>query len=212
MVRRRAWCAWAFAALPACASATQGVARTDAQSSADDATREAPDVSTVDDGTAVDVAVDAVYTDVTDATSPTLDAPPEGPIDGVWRVVDIACNGEAASASARIYITAPNSSSFVVRGDRSTYTLVTSTCTQRLESAVTYPTPGRAVFTAMGPFACAPARCGAGCDVTPAIPYAYDYALRDGGLVMTTVGPTPDITCTAYGQANPIRYTYAPSR
>lgn len=138
----------------------------------------------------------------------TADAPPAGPIDGTWRVTDIACNGVPASAAARAYITPPNSSSFVVRGDRSTYTLTTSTCVMRLDSTVTYPAEGRATFTATGPFACSPARCGAGCGTTPRIPYQYAFARRGAGLVMTTIGDTPDVTCTAYGQPNPITYTY----
>ena len=29
-------------------------------------------------------------------------------------------------------------------------------------------------------------------------------------LSATTVGDTPDLTCTAYGQSNPITYTYEP--
>ena len=56
----------------------------------------------------------------------------------------------------------------------------------------------------------APARCGVGCDTTPTIPYVYEYVRRPDGLVMSTVGATPDVTCTAYGQSNPITYTYAP--
>lgn len=150
------------------------------------------------------------------AADVAVDAPdggadvPAGPIDGVWRVTDIACNGSPASGAARLYITEPNRSSFEVRGDRSTYTLTTSTCTMRLASTVAYPAEGRAVFTATGPFECTPARCGLGCDTTPSIPYVYAYARRADGLVMSTVGATPDVTCTAYGQSNPITYTYAP--
>ncbi|MFO0651665.1 MAG: hypothetical protein U0326_35920 [Polyangiales bacterium] len=176
--------------------------------------------------TSIDVAADAsidVAPDAADVSSPTDVAPPDlpapvdatpdpdappGPIDGTWRVTEIACNGMSASGAARAYITPPNSSSFVVRGDRSTYTLSTSTCVMRLESSVTYPADGRATFTAMGPFTCTPALCGAGCGTTPRIPYQYAYMRRGAGLVMTTVGDTPDVTCTAYGQANPITYTY----
>jgi len=152
---------------------------------------------------------DAAADVAADASDGAADAP-AGPIDGAWRVTDIACNGSPASGAARLYITEPNRSSFEVRGDRSTYTLTTSTCTMRLESTVAYPAPGRAVFTATGPFACAPARCGVGCDTTPTIPYVYEYVRRPDGLVMSTVGATPDVTCTAYGQSNPITYTYAP--
>jgi hypothetical protein len=145
--------------------------------------------------------------DVSDA-SPS-DAPPPGPIDGRWRVTTIACDGLPASAAARAYITAPNSSTFTVRGDRSTYTLTTSTCVMRLDSAVTYPSMWHATFTAMGPFTCTPARCSTACGTTPAIPYQYEYTRRsDTALVMSTVDETPDVTCTAYGQINPITYTY----
>jgi hypothetical protein len=199
MIRRLARFAWALAVFPACGGATQGAVRTTPDASVDVASPDAAEVFAAEDRPAVD-----------DLVTP-VDAPPAGPLDGVWRVVDIACNDLPGSAAARIFITAPNSSSFVVRGGRSTYTLVTSTCTQRLESAVAYPAAGRAVFTATAPFACTPARCGPGCDTTPTIPYVYDYALRGGGLVMTTVGATPDVTCTAYGQSNPIRYTYVAS-
>jgi hypothetical protein len=185
-----------------------------------DSVASAPDVTTpvdtaipadvsVRDAAIVDVAprLDAMSADVRDVLVDDNPAPP-GPIDGTWRVRDITCNGSPASDAARLFITAPNSSTFVVHGDRSTYTLVTSTCTLRLESSVRYPAPGRAVFTATSPFACTPARCALGCDTTPSLPYVYDYVAGDASLMMTTVGPTPDVTCTAYGQSNPIRYIY----
>ena len=160
-----------------------------------------------------DIAVDAEPDAPLDVG---IDSPPDdvavtsGPIDGTWRVTDIACNGVRGSDAARLYITAPNSSSFVVRGERSTYTLTTSTCVMRLASMVTYPSPGRAVFTAVAPFTCTPALCAVGCGTRPSIPYVYEYERRGAGLVMTTVGDTPDVTCTAYGQSNPITYTYEP--
>lgn len=164
----------------------------------------APDIAVSRDVTVPDVTASP---DVSDATDP--DAPPPGPIDGRWRVTAIACDGLPASAAARAYITAPNSSTFTVRGDRSTYTLTTSTCVMRLDSAVTYPSMWHATFTAMGPFTCTPARCSTACGTTPAIPYQYEYTRRsDTALVMSTVGETPDVTCTAYGQINPITYTY----
>jgi len=156
-----------------------------------------------------DVAVDA-RGEVADVVDVTADAPAvPGPIDGAWRVTDILCGAEPASAGARAFITAPNRSEFTVDGDRSTYTLATPTCVLRLESSVAYPSPGRAVFTARGPFMCVPAGCMAGCGTTPAIPYVYDHSTRGAALVMRTVGETPDITCTAAGQQNPITYTYA---
>ncbi len=194
--------------LAACASTSAGTTGTprDAADVVDAAQPDvaAPDVAPPDVGP--DIAPDVGPDDV--AADDVDDAAAPGPIDGAWRVTDIVCGGAPGSAAARAYITAPNSSSFVVRGERSVYTLRTSTCTQRLTSTVAYPSPGRAVFTATGPFACEPARCGAGCGTTPSIPYVYDYARRGAGLVMTTVGPTPDLTCTAYGQSNPITYTY----
>lgn len=164
-------------------------------------TRDAAADAAPDDATQPDVAAD-VAADVAD------DVAAPGPLDGAWRVTDIVCNGAPGSAAARRFITAPNSSSFEVRGGRSTYTLTTTTCTQRLESDVAYPSPGRAVFTARGPFSCAPARCAPGCGATPGLPYVYQYAMRGASLVMTTVGATPDVTCTAYGQGNPITYSY----
>ncbi|MFO0605866.1 MAG: hypothetical protein U0324_21965 [Polyangiales bacterium] len=164
-------------------------------------------------GDTVDVGADVA--DVGgDGDVPRADDGPAvpGPIDGAWRVTDILCGAEPASAGARAFITAPNRSEFTVDGDRSTYTLSTPTCVLRLESSVAYPSPGRAVFTARGPFTCVPAGCMAGCGTTPAIPYVYDHSTRGAALVMRTVGETPDITCTAAGQQNPITYTYASTR
>lgn len=144
-----------------------------------------------------------------DAPSPG-DLPILGPLDGpAWRVTDIRCDGASASVTARAFITAPNSSSFVVRGDRSEYTLRTPTCAVTLTSSVTYPAPGRAVFTATGPFACAPAMCALECGTTPRIPYVYDYVRAGASLTMTSVGDTPDLACTGNGQSNPISYTYS---
>lgn len=160
----------------------------------------------VSDDAVTDAATDAV-TDAVDASTPPPDAP--GPLDGTWRVTDIACNGTPASGGARLFITAPNSSSFEVAGARSTYALSTPTCVVRLESDVTYPSAGRAVFTARGAFACTPARCASNCDTTPTVPYVYDYTVRGASLVMTSVGPIADMTCTGFGQMNPITYTYA---
>lgn len=144
-----------------------------------------------------------------DALSP-VDLPVLGPLDGpTWRVTDLRCDGAPGSVTARVFITAPNSSSFVVRGDRSEYTLRTPTCAVTLTSTVTYPAPGRAVFTATGPFACAPAMCALECGTTPRIPYVYDYARSGASLTMTSVGDTPDLACTGHGQSNPIAYTYS---
>jgi hypothetical protein len=41
------------------------------------------------------------------------------------------------------------------------------------------------------------------------MPYVYDHTMHGDALMMRTVGETPDITCTAAGQRNPITYTYA---
>ncbi len=173
---------------------------------APDAARDAA-IDAAEVSSPADVTPTADLPATVDAT-PDPDAPPPGPIDGTWRVTNIACDGRPASGAARAYITPPNTSSFVVRGDRSTYTLTTSTCVMRLESTVTYPSEWHATFTATGPFTCTPALCGAGCGTTPRIPYQYEYTRRGAGLVMTTVDDTPDVTCTAYGQLNPITYTY----
>lgn len=192
----------------ACSSTTLATTGTTPDAAADVAPDDAtqpdaatpPDVATRPDAPDADAPVDASDAD---------DAPPmAGPLNGTWRVVDIVCNGAPGSDAARLYITPPNSSSFVVRGDRSTYTSMTSTCALTLDSDVAYPSPGHAVFTARGPFACMPARCSPSCGTTPTLPYSYEYVQVDERLMMTTVGATPDVTCTAYGQSNPIRYTY----
>ncbi len=144
------------------------------------------------------------------ATDASLDAASTSPIEGDWQVTSMRCGGERASDGATAFFTAPNSSAFSVRGTRSTYTLTTATCVVTLRSTVTWPSSGRAIFTADGPFACAPAGCAATCGTTPSIPYVYQYERRGAGLVMTTVGETPDQSCTGFGQSNPIEYTYAP--
>lgn len=166
--------------------------------------------STAPPDAAADVGADVADVAVDGSDARADDTPPSaGAIDGAWRVTDILCAGAPASVVARAYITPPNRSEFTVAGDRSTYTLSTPTCVLRLESSVAYPSPGRAVFTARGPFNCVPAGCMANCETTPSMPYVYDHMMRGAELVMRTVGPTPDVTCTAAGQQNPITYTYA---
>lgn len=158
-----------------------------------------------------DATADAT-TDAAPAPEAGPDAPATsaGPIDGTWEVTRIECDGAPASEAARGFITPPNSSSFSVRGGSSVYALRTPACALELASTVAYPSPGRAVFTATGPFRCTPAGCAAGCDTLPATPYVYDYTRdSEAALTMRTVGATPDVTCTANGQANPITYHYA---
>ncbi len=139
---------------------------------------------------------------------PEPDAPTEGPLDGTWDVIGVACNGVPANEAILRFVTAPNRSSFFVVAARSAYTLMTPSCSVGLFSSIAYPSPGRAVFTATGPFVCSPRGCGAGCDTVPAEPYVYDYTRDGASLTMRTVGSTPDVTCTANGQENPITYTY----
>jgi hypothetical protein len=168
--------------------------------------------STAEGDAAADAVSDAApVVDVTPSDgAPDVPVTTAGPIDGAWQVTRIECDGAPASEAARGFITAPNTSSFSVRGGESVYALSTPACTIALASSVAYPSPGRAVFTATAPFRCVPAGCTTGCDTLPASPYVYDYTRgADDALTMRTVGPTPDVTCTANGQANPITYHYA---
>lgn len=155
----------------------------------------------VNDASAVDAAADARP----DGSEPAT--PSE--LEGSWRVTAVRCNGIDANATIRAFITPPNSSTFVVSGTSSSYALQFTGCSVSLATTVAASAPGRATFTATGPWSCSSALCSASCGRTPAMPYVYDYLRTGTKLVMTSVGATPDETCAGNGMANPVEYTYA---
>ena len=131
-----------------------------------------------------------------------------GPMDGVWKVSDITCNGLAGNTSVQAGYSGSTSETYSVFNTIGTYSHTASGCTSVIPT--TYAYSGTTLTMNISGFmGCTPFNCATGCDQFASVgPYTYTFGVSGNTLNWTSQG-TSDNTCTTAtpAQANPVGYT-----